>query len=211
MTTHPIKFFEGIAGTLSKPSKMPGWGYGLPALTSCKTGSKLAQVPGTVCSTCYACKGHYQFAAVKEAQLKRMRSVSNPSWVEAMVHLIGSKREKFFRWHDSGDLLSVEHLSKICQIAVRLPEYKFWLPTQEQQIVREYVKQHGPVPDNLTIRISAPKIDGRPVSTDFCTSTVHKTQPAHGHICPAPEQGNKCGDCRACWDKGIKNVSYHAH
>ena len=31
-----------IVGGLSKPSKMPGWAYGLPA-AECKTGSKLAQ------------------------------------------------------------------------------------------------------------------------------------------------------------------------
>ena len=29
-----------IVGGLSKPSKMPGWAYGLPA-AECKTGSKL--------------------------------------------------------------------------------------------------------------------------------------------------------------------------
>ena len=31
-----------IVGGLSKPSKMPGWAYGLPA-AECKTGSKLAR------------------------------------------------------------------------------------------------------------------------------------------------------------------------
>ena len=49
-----------IVGGLSKPSKMPGWAYGLPA-AECKTGSKLAQVPGSVCSGCYALKGCYVF------------------------------------------------------------------------------------------------------------------------------------------------------
>ena len=37
-----------ITGGLSKPSKMPGYAYNLPAI-HCKTGSKLAQVPGTTC------------------------------------------------------------------------------------------------------------------------------------------------------------------
>ena len=31
-----------IVGGLSKPSKMPGWAYGLPA-AECKTGSKLVK------------------------------------------------------------------------------------------------------------------------------------------------------------------------
>ena len=37
-----------IIGGLSKPSKMPGWAYGLPA-KECKTGSKLVKVKNSVC------------------------------------------------------------------------------------------------------------------------------------------------------------------
>lgn len=208
---HPIKFYENIAGTLSDPSKMPGFGYGLPALKSCKTGSKLAEVPGTVCHDCYACKGRYMFPNVRQAQDKRLKAISNPSWVEAMVQMIGSKKEKYFRWHDSGDLISLAHLSKICQIADRLPDYVFWLPTQEHKLVAEYRLKFGDLPSNLVVRLSSPKIDGRPVSTDLCTSTVHQYSEPYGHACPSHLQGNKCGDCRACWDKNIKNVSYLRH
>ena len=42
-----------ITGGLSSPSKMPGYSYNLPAI-HCKTGSKLAQIPGTTCHGCYA-------------------------------------------------------------------------------------------------------------------------------------------------------------
>ena len=44
-----------ITGGLSKPSKMPGPSYNLPA-AACITGAKLAKVPGTVCYGCYALK-----------------------------------------------------------------------------------------------------------------------------------------------------------
>ena len=37
-----------IGGSLSKPSKMPGWSIGLPA-KECKTGGKLQKVKGSVC------------------------------------------------------------------------------------------------------------------------------------------------------------------
>ena len=33
-----------IVGGLSKPSKMPGWAYGLPA-AECKTGGRLKHIP----------------------------------------------------------------------------------------------------------------------------------------------------------------------
>ena len=29
--------------------------------------------------------------------------------------------------------------------------------------------------------------------------------------CKAYTRGNQCGDCRACWDKTVKNVSYKKH
>ena len=35
--------FKIIGGSLSKPSKMPGWSIGLPA-KECKTGSKLRKI-----------------------------------------------------------------------------------------------------------------------------------------------------------------------
>jgi hypothetical protein len=50
-----VNELDQITGTLSKPSKMPGWAYGIPA-KECKVGSKLAKIPGTVCHGCYALK-----------------------------------------------------------------------------------------------------------------------------------------------------------
>jgi len=41
------------------------------------------------------------------------------------------------------------------------------------------------------------------------TSTV-VTDPSKA-TCPAPQQGNECKSCRACWDKKVKNVAYLAH
>ena len=58
--------FKIIGGSLSKPSKMPGWSIGLPA-RECKTGAKLQKVPGSVCYDCYAMKGCYVFKVVQDA------------------------------------------------------------------------------------------------------------------------------------------------
>ena len=91
-----------ITGSLSKPSKMPGWAYGLPA-KECKTGAKLAKVPGSVCFDCYALKGCYVFKVVQAAQYKRLEAIRHPLWAGAMATIINSKKSKFFRWHDSGD------------------------------------------------------------------------------------------------------------
>jgi hypothetical protein len=79
-----------LVGGLSKPSKMPGWAYGIPA-KECKTGSKLRQVKGSTCEKCYALKGCYVFKVVQEAQYKRLAAIKHPNWVRAMVHLISLK------------------------------------------------------------------------------------------------------------------------
>ena len=47
-----------IVGGLSAPGKMPEGSFGLSA-RDCKTGSALRQIPGSVCSQCYALKGRY--------------------------------------------------------------------------------------------------------------------------------------------------------
>ena len=45
------KELEKIVGGLSKPSKMPGPAYNLPA-SKCITGSKLVKIKGSVCEGC---------------------------------------------------------------------------------------------------------------------------------------------------------------
>ena len=76
------KALEIIGGSLSKPSKMPGWSIGLPA-KECKTGAKLQQVKGSVCFDCYAMKGCYVFKVVQDAQYRRLRAIKDPQWVHS--------------------------------------------------------------------------------------------------------------------------------
>jgi hypothetical protein len=93
-----------------------------------------------------------------------------------------------------------------------LPAIRFWLPTKEKAIVKAYARSYA-IPGNLTIRLSAAMVDAGPaeVPAGIHTSTVHKVGAAHGHECNAPANGGKCGDCRACWDKAVSNVSYAYH
>lgn len=205
-----------IAGSIGYPSKMPGTSYGISA-KQCITGAKLAKVPGSICHNCYALKGHYVHASVAKAHASRTANLATPQWVVAMVTLLERAHRKgnlppYHRWHDSGDLQSVEHLAAIVAIADNTPWLTHWLPTREHGIVAAYMREHGHyIPDNLTIRISATMIDGKPTNHWPITSTVHKALTPIGHICPAPTQGNKCADCRACWSKNVPNVSYHQH
>lgn len=194
-----------ITGGLSKPSKMPGFAYNLPA-TRCKVGSKLAKIPGSVCHGCYALKGRYRFPNVKDALERRYKqAMNNKDWVFGMVYLINTSKKKEFRWHDAGDIQSLEHLQRIFQVCELTPSVKHWLPTRESVILSNI--NVDDVPDNLIIRLSASKVDGpAPKSWPWTSTVVTK-----GKTCPAAEQDNECRDCRACWDKSVKNVAYGKH
>ena len=196
--------YKEITGSLSKPSKMPGHAYGLPA-KECKTGSKLAQVEGSTCSGCYALKGCYVFKVVQAAQYKRLKAINHPLWVRAMAAQINAKRVKFFRWHDSGDVQGLNHLLKIFEVCKLSPDVQHWMPTREAW-VKKYIDR---APANLVIRFSATMVNQTAPSSWPNTSTV-VTDGAQA-TCPAPKQDNACKDCRACWDPKIKNIAYLAH
>lgn len=136
-----------------------------------------------------------------------------PEWVPAMVDAIHTKeRSGFFRWFDSGDLQSLGMLEKIVAIAEELPEVKFWLPTKEYSVVSEYLEKHGEFPENLTVRLSAYMVDkaGPNLLAEQLGLTTSEVR-TKGETCPAPTQGNKCLDCRACWDRGVQTVIYKKH
>ena len=193
-----------ITGGLSAPGKMPEGSYNLPA-SACKTGAKLRLIPGTPCYKCYAFKGRYNFPNVKDALTRRLESITDPQWVKAMAVLI--KGKKHFRWHDSGDIQSVDHLKKIFQICDLTPDTNHWLPTQERQFLP---LPGSKIPKNLVIRLSNAKNDTKPGNAWSHWSTV-VTKPRPGRVCPAPKQGNECGSCRACWSKDVKEVQYKIH
>ena len=191
-----------LVGGLSKPSKMPGWSIGIPA-KECKTGAKLRLIPNSVCEGCYALKGCYVFKVVQEAQYKRLEAIQHPDWVLAMATLINSKKPDVFRWHDSGDVQDVQHLEKIFEVCRLTPAKRHWMPTREA-----WIKDHmHKAPANLVVRFSSPMVDQGPVKSWANTSTVS----TKSRTCPAPDNDNECGSCRACWDPLVKNIEYGKH
>ena len=79
-------------------------------------------------------------------------------------------------------------------------------------IIKEYKEKYGEFPSNLIVRISATMINGIPHKFHKHSSTViTDTKITNGWVCPSSKQGNKCMDCRACWDKNVSDVSYIKH
>jgi len=205
-----IKQAVTICHTLGNASKMPGKTYGLPA-KECNVGARLRKVKDSVCEGCYALKGRYIMDNVQNAEYIRLKSILNPKWSLAIATLINHECKKvpYFRWHDSGDVQSLEHLCKIVEVANLTPTVKHWLPTREYKIIQLYRQLYGEFPSNLVVRLSAHMIDTSPPSGyGLPTSTVVSD---NTETCPSRKQGNECGDCRACWNPKTSNVSYAKH
>ena len=215
-----------ITGGLSAPGKMPEGAWSISAF-NCNIGSVLAKLPDTVCSRCYALQNRYLFPAVQTAMQRRLKALDDPRWPEAMATLITGKRH--FRWFDSGDLQGDAHLALILDVVRRTPETMHWLPTREYLVISRYLRRlrsSGEAqPSNLTIRLSNHLIDGYQATIEasglndidaqlqplnalpWSVVTRDRDYPT-GYNCPAHDQGNKCGECRACWDPAVPLIVY---
>jgi hypothetical protein len=205
---------SALTGGLTQTSKMPCKSYSLPT-EACDTGFKMSKIEGSVCFFCYANNGFYKLyeKTIKPAQFARLDSLTSPAWVDAMVALIGL--DPYFRFHDSGDLQSLEHFKKIVEVAQLTPKTKHWLPTREYSIIKDFISAGGVIPKNLIVRLSGMYPDEAvkvPQSLKgvrgVTTSNVHTIKPL-GRACKAPDQAGECRECRECW--GSKVVSYALH
>ena len=215
-----VKEAEAIIGGLSQTSKMPGLSYSIDP-RACKTGSKLRQDPDSPCSKCYAMKGRYGFPNVRNALERRLKTITDPEWVNAMVAVLIKKMKPevpYFRWFDAGDIQNRRHFRKMMKIATMLPWINFWLPTQEHDMIKD-----EDVPENVTVRISEKHYGfkktrkwpttssvARKVYKDAWPDLVEQNTAKRWH-CPAPLQEGECKSCRACWKSNIEHTIYLEH
>jgi len=229
-------------GGLSAPSKMPGYGYSLPC-DACVIGSLLAKKPGSVCEGCYANRGNYRFPNVQACLFDRLACVAQPEWASNMVAAINAvypddSESHYFRWHDSGDLQSAQHLASIVEVCKRTPHVKHWLPTKERGFLARYLREsRESFPSNLCVRYSSHYInqsapgwltvdkrtrwDGHyswvydPTTINpLCLEDVESG--AWGHLCQPTfdgKHGTGCDTygCRECWNKETRVVVYKRH
>jgi hypothetical protein len=193
-------------------------------------GSIFATREGSICANCYAKKGNYIFPNVIRTREENLAGVlalehagirGKTEWAQAVSEAIRKAGSDYFRWHDSGDVQSLNHEFAIMMVARSCPLIKFYQPTKERSIVMEAYYARG-LPPNLTIRLSAPFIDCMLPEQELLPTNVVFTQARGtgselGYYCPAtwtprghPHHG-ACLDCRACWDKRIRRIIYRKH
>lgn len=194
---------------LSNTSKMPGKSISRSAFL-CDTGSKLAKIPGSVCYKCYARKGRYRMPNVVDKMDEREFFFHAIDFVPRMIAMLAKTRSPYFRWFDSGDVEDERMAHNILDVVEATPDKKHWIPTKEHKIWQAVLSQRSK-PANVVIRFSAYMVDKAPPKKwQHSSMVINKAAPV-GHECPAPKQGGKCGDCRACWSDDVQTVTYHEH
>ena len=210
-------------GGISQTSKMPCLSFNLSAFF-CNVGGKLMKIKNSVCDGCYAQRGFYLLGKkthTKNHHNKMEKFQDSKLWIMSFTDYLTNHYKttskidsNYFRWFDSGDLQSYKMLLSIVEICNNTPHIKHWLPTKEYSLIRKYKKEYGKFPKNLCVRVSAPMVDS--IMRGFNnTSSVSKNSQSidtrYAKTCNAVEQENKCIDCRLCWDKSIKNITYKYH
>jgi hypothetical protein len=201
---------------LSNTNKMPCKSWSLEAIATCPASidpktNELVEA----CSGCYAAKGFYLMPNTKKVREHNKEDWKRDDWVFDMVEAI--KKDKYFRWFDSGDVYSVKLAIKILEIIKLTPDTKHWLPTRMykfpkfRSILRRINKQ-----PNANVRLSSDSMYGKLVSfKSFTNSTIIKGNiialDSGVDLCHAGSNKGKCGDCRACWNKDIQTVAYLYH
>ena len=66
------------------------------------------------------------------------------------------KKNKYFRWHVSGDIIDTDYFENMVQIAKEFPEFRFWTYTKNYYVVNAWTKTNGKksIPENLSIMFS---------------------------------------------------------
>jgi len=120
---------------LSKTSKLDNiLSWSLQAIETCP-GSKASNGDlVAACSGCYATTGMYNFPGVKAVRYDNKLAWQEADWVDTMVAAL--KKQRFFRWFDSGDMYSLELAEKMYAVMVATPHVKHWLPTRMHKFTK---------------------------------------------------------------------------
>ena len=197
---------------LSKTAKLGTLSWSLQAIETCpgSVGADGNLVPA--CSGCYATTGCYNFKGTKAVRSDNKQDAKRAGWATDMVAAL--KKQKHFRWFDSGDMYSLELAEKIYHVMKHTPGTKHWLPTRMAKFPKfaEVIARMQALP-NVMVRFSSDAVDGS-YTPGVHGSTIlpeGMAAPAGVTVCQAPQQDGKCLDCRACYDKQVPVIGYVAH
>jgi hypothetical protein len=189
---------------LSKTTKMPGPSFSLSAGLTC---------PGKCELNCYAKRGKYLLPNYASRAMARYQWTVNSSqgeFVKVLVQEIEKSGCQYFRIHDSGDFFSQAYIYRWELVCGRLPDVRFFASTKSWQLpgLLERLRRLAALP-NVTIRPSAPRFEDDPPVVEGLHAGASAS--AKNWTCPAHLQGNRCQECRVCWNDKETPIIYRRH
>lgn len=165
---------------------------------------------------CYARKGRFAFSHTKDLLFRNLEIWrTDPERFELEVQ-VSAYHARFFRYFSSGDIPDIEFLEMMVRVARRIDKTEFLAFTKRYEWVNDFIREHGDLPANLHIVLSAwgdwllENPFGLPVAYVRLKDGTAKI-PENARPCP-----KYCGDCvmtgASCWDlKRGESVCFSEH
>jgi len=145
--------------------KIGGASWSLPAIAACP-------LIDESCVDCYALAGFYHAnTAAQVGRVMRFEYLKSliergdlGPWFDWMVGALNGLRpstapgevgQRFFRWHDSGDVFHPAYASAILDICHATPDVSHWLPTRVGPLQARVFAKTDSFPANLSITVSS--------------------------------------------------------
>lgn len=171
----------------------------LPPIITCR--------PDAPCiKGCYATKGHYCRPNVKQPRFENLNEFTQDSnkYFQEIIDYLNNDAiiYKFFRWHDSGDIVNETYLDGMVKVAKACKQTKFLAFTKKYELVNEWVEKNGKLPSNLRIVFSAWDKEWKFENPyNFPVYYVNFKKKTRNPIIPksASNCNMYCETCKTCW------------
>ena len=198
---------------LSKTSKLDNiLSWSLQAIETCPGSLSASGVLVDACSGCYATTGCYNFKGTKAVRADNKAAWQEAGWVQTMTTAL--RKQRFFRWFDSGDMYSLSLARKMLEVMKATPQVQHWLPTRMHKFPKfsAIIAEMQALP-NVMVRPSSDAVDGTYTKGVHGSTILPAGMPVPAGVvaCTAPDNGGKCNGCRACYSKDVPVVAYIAH
>lgn len=168
---------------------------------------------------CYAKRGNWLYKNVQQSLTNNLLAyLADPEdYFNQIIEKLNNEDVvyKFFRWHSSGDIVDEKYLQGVIRVAEASKFTKFLCFTKKFNLVNEYLRKGGKIPENLKIVFSAwdknfevPNPYNLPVTYVFFKDESRNADiPEFAIPCVG-----KCYECKACWslEKG-QSVVFNQH
>lgn len=135
-----------VSTTVSKLGSIPT--VNLPAGVTCR--------PDAPCrSQCYALKGNFTYDNVRARHIENYEAylLNSHVFFETINEFLDNPTitYKYFRWHSSGDIVDINYLKGMCEVAKKNRSTKFLCFTKKYELCNEFLENGNSIPKNLII------------------------------------------------------------